>query len=251
MSFVTWAYHLGNPSLNYNIRLGIVYVPLLLVLAGAFLSRVLGKGVSPRLMVLGCAFLLLFQWPVASLNVAVCEITEFRSHSQIAEYLERYYPDKDVLLISYDPVQWSVLGYSSVSFKSANKNLDVMALEMQKGKYRDVLVIQQVDKATGRPLLQSDIAPDAPLELITEMSFQEHKVLLSKFDKAKLAQLSSPKTAASLPAPQAMGQPAPQAMPYSMGMPVDPMSLHPSMGAQGSPVLLGPPSGAGPLGQGQ
>lgn len=186
ISLMIWAYHLGNPTLNYNIRLGIVYLPVLVLLAAYFIHKLIKKGISVEILTILIIFSIFFNWPTAAQNYSICKSEEYRLYKQTSSYLDKHYPNKMVLLISRSPVQWSVQLYSSINFELANKNIDVMIEELRNLSYQDIILIQRVDKRTGQ--ITPETVLDTPISLmkIMEMNFRKYNVIVSKLDKNTL-----------------------------------------------------------------
>jgi hypothetical protein len=175
----------GNLTVPAAMRLGIIFIPFLVFL-GVFVLSVLsqnGNRMREPIFV-GCLALFFFFWPGVRKKIHAHQQFFVKEFCLVNSYLEEHYPKKDVLLIAnlsnfYLPHRWS-----SVTIDFANKNhqhiLDIFRRKM----FAEILFLQTIEKATGRPVTasastelprtQMEMGHDISAAFLTEPVYETH-----------------------------------------------------------------------------
>ena len=184
---ILFFYFWGNLTLQYAMRLGLIFVPFM-VSACVFLLHYLSDGgrCARVWLAVGVCALPLCYWSAAGPNEAVREILLFREFTTIRTFLNSHYPQKDVLLISdlsnlYVPLRWSSVGNSH-----ANATADGLLLNLKNGLFQDIIAIQRIVYSTGLPSAGTTLNPKFDLETIFETQHSPEEMLrLSRVKKKK------------------------------------------------------------------
>lgn len=167
---VLFAYYWGDLTKQYSIRLGIIFLPVFIVPALFLLEKLLNlKLVSVRNLVVASIALLIFMSPQAFKNDSVREILLYRKYSQTLDFLEREFPNRDILLITDRPGMYSPHRFSSVNFVHARSNRHSILSQMRNRLFRDVIVIQEIRYATRKPENELDFQSGTSWEVLYEI----------------------------------------------------------------------------------
>jgi hypothetical protein len=155
LSMVVFSYHHGNLVAAWTVRLGVIFVPFVILFALVFVRRFIQELPSHwpwgRYLIMGNVALFLFFWPRAGLNESVRTLTLFRVHKTMLTYLERNFPDPNIVIINDRPGLYAVHRYGSVGFGYAKNNIDRLARELKRRLYQDILVYQHISYKTNEP----------------------------------------------------------------------------------------------------
>ena len=168
----------GNLTYQPALRLGIVFMPFLVVLAVLPL-RALAPHVASyeRWAAVGALGLLLWYWPIAGRNVAFREIVVYREFIEVTGFLRREYPEKNVLLVSDLSHLYTPFRYGALKFERVNREPQRIAQWYRQRQGRDVVAIQRIQLATGRPTPATTLAPGYVTEVIDEAPLGDDVVL--------------------------------------------------------------------------
>lgn len=179
---ILFLYFWGNLTLQYALRLGLIFVPFQVALVVFGLDLVTAGGArGRRWLALGCLALIVWYWPVAGANGAVREILIFREFSAVRRFLLKAYPQRDVVVISDISNCYVPLRYSAVYPHHANTRSGDLLGNLTAGLFRDIVVIQRV--AYGSNLVAPETAVNAEYKLQTLFQSQlsgEHALRISR-----------------------------------------------------------------------
>lgn len=174
-----FAYYWGDLRLQYTSRLGIIFLPLLAILATYLfrrLSQVVGLNRiwAPILVVL----LMIHGWPVAGQNLAVRDIFYFRELKTVREFLQQNYPNpKGYILVADLSNLYLPFGYSSVTPSWVELNSDETAQSLEKGTWQHLLVVQKINIASNVPLPGSEMPACFALKTLYQSQLSPDKLI--------------------------------------------------------------------------
>ena len=145
LSIVVFSYYWGDLTASFTIRLGIVFLPLLITLAVFAVHALFNNNQKvAHLFLIASMMLLVFYWPVAAKNEAVEQLKLYRFYKTALGYLKANYPDKNIVIVSDRPGMYVVHQWGAVSFRYVNGNTEKFEKELKGKLYRDMLVLQAV-----------------------------------------------------------------------------------------------------------
>ncbi len=174
VSAILFLYAFGNLTYRVSMRLGLIFLPVL-----AFFAVIPAHWLARRwswVPTCGLALavtLLVLYWPVAAKNAAITELHHYRIYNGVLDFLKTTYPNRDFLLVTDAPNQFVVHRMSSVYFPYARANLTPLVHMLRQGVFKDILVAQQIDNATGTSLPVSAMPADLPLQPVFTMPVEQ------------------------------------------------------------------------------
>ncbi len=175
---VLFAYYWGNLTLQYALRLGIIFFPFLVVLIVVLLHRAFGQErhwYAP--IVIGVAGLFMYYWPVAGRNTAVKALFIHREFNSVRSFLQQNYPDKDVLIISDLSNLYTPFRYSAISFGRANGNPSEFLRQTIRGLKQDLIAVQRVPYNKTEPDEGHRLNKDFVTETLYKTQYNAGKAL--------------------------------------------------------------------------
>ena len=166
---VLMAYYSGDLTLQIALRLGLVFIPFVVVLALVVLRTFLGEGrVAQTAMTVGALGLVLHYWPIAGRNEATREIVVYREFTGVLEFLQQRYPDKNVLLITDFSHLYVPFRYGALKFERVRQNPEGLAHRMRQAQAKEVVAVQRVDVQTGEAVQATALGPRFQLKTLAE-----------------------------------------------------------------------------------
>jgi hypothetical protein len=153
---------------------------VLLTLSAAWLLHHVGA-LRTRLdaaLALGLCSMLIF-FPVSIEN----RFSDSRQFIRENDHLTRFFKnigDRNILIIHSHPGLWTVHDYGAVNFKRANRRSGPLLQMLNKGYFRDIYVVQRLDRVTGKPLPGFTIHPAFKLEAIDGFFNGAHSIRVSR-----------------------------------------------------------------------
>lgn len=146
LAIALFAYYWGDLTASFTIRLGIVFLPLVITLAVIALHCLLENNQKAlQLVTLGSILLIFFYWPVAAKNEAVTQIKLYRYYKQALTYLDANFQERNIVIVTDRPGMYAVHRWGAVNFDYANANSSRLISELSRKLYQDILVIQTVN----------------------------------------------------------------------------------------------------------
>jgi hypothetical protein len=99
---------------------------------------------------------------------ALREIVVYREFIEVTGFLRREYPEKNVLLVSDLSHLYTPFRYGALKFERVNREPQRIAQWYRQRQGRDVVAIQRIQLATGRPTAATTLAPGYVTEVIDE-----------------------------------------------------------------------------------
>jgi hypothetical protein len=93
------------------------------------------------------------------------------------DYLEKTYPDKNVLVIAEWPTEYTALEYGAMSFYTANAAVPRVLAGLERHLYHDIIVVQQIPFATQAPVPEEALSPAYALETVSEYETAEDRYI--------------------------------------------------------------------------
>ena len=179
---ILFLYFWGNLTLQYALRLGLIFVPFLVALVCFGIDVATAGGLrGRRWMAIGALALVVWYWPVAGANGAVREILIFREFSAVRRFLAREYPQRDIVIVSDIANCYVPLRYSAVYPGHANARSAELLGNLGAGLFRDLVVIQRVAYGNGRPAPETSVNPQFQLEPLYQSQLSgEHALRISR-----------------------------------------------------------------------
>lgn len=177
---VVFSYYWGNLTLPFTIRLGIIFLPFLIVSACFFVSRLVmlyskkdrGSTRYPMGLAIVAGFsLCLYFWPVAAKNEAVNQLTLSRQYASVLAYLEQDFGNRNNLIVTDRPGMYSVHEWGAVNMDYANRNGQQIINNWKRRLYQDVIFIQIVSYETGLPINGTAVSDVFSMETRFETQF--------------------------------------------------------------------------------
>ncbi len=173
VSILQFSYHLAILTVVTTARLGIIYLPVLVLLAVIALRevatdlrrRIPGLRIKEYVLV-GCSAVLLFSWPVAGLDEGVNWLSYYRRYDAVMHFLDNRYPRRKVLIIDERSHPYTIQRYSSMNFFFARDNMPQLLERLRQHMFRDILVLQNVSLNNDRPLQEYELPESLPLETL-------------------------------------------------------------------------------------
>mgnify|MGYP001079146955 CR=1 FL=1 len=172
-----FSYFWGNLTSPFTIRLGIVFIPLLVLLFIIPLNLLVRRSQSAQKMLLLSAIaIIFFHWPAAGKNESVTQLTLYRQYRTTVSFLEQNYPDPNIVIIADRPGLYSAHRWGAVKFNYANQHHQRMKRELKRRLYQDILVIQLIQDKDGKPLKEQTLDPAFRLKTIFESQHSATKI---------------------------------------------------------------------------
>ena len=77
--------------------------------------------------------------------------------------------DKNILIISQRPGQFTALGYGAVNFSYANKHHKLVLREAERNLFSKIFVFQEIEYETKKPTKNTALHPDFKLDTLYEI----------------------------------------------------------------------------------
>lgn len=179
---ILFLYFWGNLTLQYALRLGLIFVPFLVALVVFGVDVVSAGGLrGKRWLVLGSIAMIVWYWPVAGANGAVREILIFREFSAVRRFLNQAYPKRDVVVISDIANCYVPLRYSAVYPAHANAKTVDLTGNLNAGLFRDLVVIQRVAYGSGQVAPETSLNAEYQLQPLYQSQLSgEHALRISR-----------------------------------------------------------------------
>ncbi|MBF0544038.1 MAG: glycosyltransferase family 39 protein [Candidatus Riflebacteria bacterium] len=184
---VLFLYYWGNLTLQYAIRLGLLYVPFLVFSVIYFLNFLTDNGTKfRRSIILVAVALLFYSWPRAGINSSVREILLFREFAAAQRFLRANYPGKEILLISDRSNLYTPFRYSGVNFGYVNANPDGIMINLKYKLFQDVLALQRINYKDDKPCPETFLMDAFKTETLFETQLsEEQKLRIARVKPAK------------------------------------------------------------------
>ena len=181
---VVFSYYWGNLTLAFTLRLGIIFIPFMVVGACYLLHEVSAMLISERntsglnkvLVAAGVSLMFLY-WPVAARNEGVEKLTLNRLYQNTLAYLYEHYPDHNNLIVTDRPGMYTVHQWGAVSSAYANNKYGKILEGLERRLYQDVIVIQEIAYDTGESIDATAVPEQLQLEPVFETQFDAKKLL--------------------------------------------------------------------------
>jgi hypothetical protein len=169
---ILFTYYWGNLTLQYALRLGIIFFPFLVVLVLIALYNATRDIQAARYpIVIGVVALFAFYWPIAGANAAVRQIYIFREFRLVRRFIDKTYPDKDVLVISDLSNLYVPFRYSAVRVSRAKGAPEFILRKGDKKLKQEIVVVQRVRYADDKPQEQTDLGDKFETETLYETMY--------------------------------------------------------------------------------
>lgn len=156
----------GALTLPYTLRLGLIFLPWLVSLAVLLLYAIAGsKPAWRRYLLVGSVAILLFYWPAAGKNDAIRQIIVHREYRLALDFLQRHYPDPNIVVVSDRPGMYTPHRWGAVSFGYANQHAADLRTSLQRHLFQAIIVLQRINYADQQP--EPATALDASFRLET------------------------------------------------------------------------------------
>ena len=208
-----FSYYWGDLTAAFTIRLGIIFLPLLIVLAlvfvnmffvkmvfmnvpfirGAFMNWPFVKEVvvkemfvnksaetnarAQHFVVIAAIGLILFYWPGAGKNESTSQLTLYRQYKTVLNYLEVHYPDRNIAIIADRPGLYTPHRWGAVSFSYGNKHKKRLTNDLKRKLYQEILVLQSIRYGKDLPLRKQALDPYYKTEMLYESQYSATKKL--------------------------------------------------------------------------
>lgn len=166
---ILFVYYWGNLTLQYALRLGIIFLPFLVVLTLFALKQLLAGAEQHRHYVLAALFALYaYYWPEAGHNDAPKQIFIYREFNDVRGFLDREHPEKDYLLLSDLSNLYVPFRMSAISIGRANGDpIDVLR-KLDRGLVQTVYAVQRVSFVDDQIQEQTKLDERLSLETVFE-----------------------------------------------------------------------------------
>ncbi len=138
------AFYWGDLTTLYNIRLGLVFLPLVVLLVVYLLHCVPQSNATKRFIALGTVGILLYAWPQAGANDAVRRLSLYVEYHAVLGFVEKHYPESKLLIVTDRPGLYTPHRWGAVGIEYANKHQWRMHFEWSQHFYDEMLVIQRI-----------------------------------------------------------------------------------------------------------
>jgi hypothetical protein len=85
--------------------------------------------------------------------------------------------DRNIMVVSTHPGQFTALGYGAVNFAWANSNREQLLKEARRRLFSKMIVFQEISYETGRPTPETTLPEDWPLKTIYSIQFSATEYL--------------------------------------------------------------------------
>lgn len=165
------AYYFGDLRMPWTMRLGIIHVPLIAFGAAYALRKIAAlfeyRYPAQPAVALFLVFLMFFGLSRAARNERAGSLTLYREFKRNREFLADY-PAAGSLIISLRPNLYTALERGSLSFDHVRRNLPLVRKKIADHLYSTILVIQEIEYATGKSLTGQEFDGIARLETLRE-----------------------------------------------------------------------------------
>ncbi|MFZ2960671.1 MAG: glycosyltransferase family 39 protein [Candidatus Ozemobacteraceae bacterium] len=175
---ILFGYYWGNLTLQYAMRLGLIFVPFMIASCVFLLDCITDRGRQARVwLIVGVCSLPIWYWSSAGANEAVREILIFREFTAVRRFLDYSFPRKDVVVISdlsnlYIPFRWSAVGNAY-----ANASVNDLLTNLKNGLFQNFITVQRIGYADGKPSLGTFLDPKFELETLYETQYSAEEML--------------------------------------------------------------------------
>ncbi len=205
-SAVLFNYFWGNLTLQYALRLGIVFLPFVIVLAVFVIDWVTESGRCRRkYVVVPLLGLLCFHWSVAGKNEAVREIFFYREFRLVSEWLRTNLPKQDAIVVSDLSNLYTPFRYSVVSFGTINACPEAWVERVKRHLFQSLLTVQKIRYSDGQPSVGTFLSEKFLAEKLFETQLNAEEFLRI----SRIVSLRPPAPPASAAAEVAMPVAAP------------------------------------------
>lgn len=190
---ILFLYFWGNLTLQYAIRLGIIFMPFLVVLVVVLLHQATKSADRLRYyVVVGVVALFAYYWPVAGANAAVKQIFIYREFRLVKRFVEKEYPDKDVLMITDLSNLYVPFRFSAIRVGRANRQPEFILRKVDRKLKSDMIAVQRIQYKDGAPQPQTKLDPEKyELETLYETQYNGgHKLRISRVTPAEGVELN-------------------------------------------------------------
>ncbi|MBF0498832.1 MAG: glycosyltransferase family 39 protein [Candidatus Riflebacteria bacterium] len=175
---ILFTYYWGNLTLQYAMRLGLIFVPFMVASLVFLLDRLSNGGNRLRVwLAIGACALPIWYWSGAGQNEAVREILIYREFIAVRSFLNPWYPRKDILIISdlsnlYVPFRWS-----AVNVQYANNNYNSLKSNLDNALFQDLIAIQRIKYSDGQSSPETLMDSKFELETLYETQYSADEML--------------------------------------------------------------------------
>jgi hypothetical protein len=84
------------------------------------------------------------------------------------DVVQRFWPDKKILIVSEVPSQFTALEYGAIDFDTANMNIPKFMSGLARHLFQDIIVVQRIMYETNAPDKKNVLSPAYTLQTLTE-----------------------------------------------------------------------------------
>lgn len=166
---VILSYYWGNLTKNHSIRFGITFIPFIVYFSVLILDWLIKRREFwKHYLLVGSVALLLFYWPVAGKNEAIHVRPSHRELRIALNFLTENYRNSNLLIISGRPGMYITQRLGAISFSWANKYPDWYLKELRRHRYKEIIVIQQIQYADNKTKAGAKLSPEYRLVTLFE-----------------------------------------------------------------------------------
>jgi len=127
-----------------------------------------------------------FYWPVAGANAAVKQIFIFREFRLVKRFVEKEYPDKDVLMVTDLSNLYVPFRFSAIRIGRANSQPEFILRKVDRKLKTELIAVQRIQYKDGEPQAQTKLDADKyQLETLYETQYNGgHKLRISRVTPA-------------------------------------------------------------------
>lgn len=186
LGIAIFSYYWGDLTAAFTIRLGIIFLPVIVLLSMICMDEVAKRNPHLGKMVLIASLaLLFFYWPVAGKSESCNQLSLHRQYKMVLPYMEENYPERNTLIIADRPGMYTVHRWGAVKFAYANKNKKRLLKDLERRLYKEIVVIQLINYSDGLPADKMHLDEAFNLDSIFETQYNsKSKVVVSRVVKS-------------------------------------------------------------------
>lgn len=184
-TIVYFAHFFGDYSHPFSARF---FITLSIVFAlGPVALKILKPDLlSGKTVLLLSAVCFLFYHPIAVEGRFMNKLGH-KTNEHCRDFISRF-DDKNILILSGRPVEFTALGYGSVDFDYANSHKDNILKQARKRLFSRIIVCQEIKYESKQPTERTFLRPDYVLKTLYEIQTSETELL--RISEVKLPEVS-------------------------------------------------------------
>jgi len=169
---VSFSYYWGNLHAPITMRLGIIYLPIIVMLALVPLAFLLNykPQLTALILILALAQITVY-WPVAAKNEHPNTLSLTREYKDVLDFLEENYPDRNIVIFTATPNLYTPHRWGSVTLRRANKHIEKYYSFLKQRIFQEAIVIQHVKLDGEGTSIGTHLRSDYKLETLFERNF--------------------------------------------------------------------------------